>query len=212
MNEENTAKSRLSDLIKRKIPVAGDASSAAGAIPKTYEAQADTDNGAAMKTLGGNADAHWPTSIIGAFVGMLIGTLPASIWALIFGFSFSPLYLLVPLCVYYGIRILNGHEGTRGFILTVIFSLLGLYLTVLSCLATVDVLKFKMFVFNLPLITIAMIGKSDVLTSPAFSSANVFPVVFTVIGAALAYELLMRRAVPSGDSASDTENAQTDVL
>jgi hypothetical protein len=98
--------------------------------------------------------------------------------------------------------------GRRGFILTVLFTLLGLYLTALSCQAVGDVLKFGMSVINLPLVTIGMIGKKGVLPSPAFSAANVFPVVFTAIGAALAYELLRRKKPASTPEADEevTEN------
>ncbi len=61
-----------------------------------------------------------------------------------------------------------------------------------------------------------MIGKKGVLPSPAFSAANVFPVVFTAIGAALAYELLRRNsrdATPRADAeAADAEAAETENL
>ena len=158
--------------------------------------------------LAGNHEAHWPISVVGAFIGMLAGTLPASIWALVFSGVFTPLYVFVPLFIYYGIRIFRGYDGRRGFVLTLIFSLLGLYLTALSVLATVDVLRFKMFILNLPLVTIGMIGKSGIPSSPFLSSANVFPVVFTAIGVALAYELLMKRrrdAIAETDAAANSK-------
>jgi hypothetical protein len=164
---------------------------------ETAELDADAGDDAPVAVKLDNTDAHWPASIVGAFVGMLVGTLPESIWTLVFREPFSPLYLFVPLCVFCGIKILRGYMGRRGFILTVIFSLLGLYLTALSVQAVGDMLKLTMSVFYLPLVTIAMIGEKGVLPSPAFSSANVFPVVFTAIGAALAHELLMRNRQPA---------------
>ena len=139
-----------------------------------------------------NPDAHWPISIVGAFAGMLVGTLPSSIWALVFDASFSPLYAFVPLCVYFGIRLFRGFTGKRGFILTMIFSLVGLYLAALSSLAVEDILHYGMSVFYLPLVTIAMIGKGGLLSSSVISSANIFPIIFMAIGAAVSYELLMK--------------------
>ncbi len=204
--EEKTKKNSHIDKIKRKPheehPAAEHDASSTDDIPN------DADVVASAATLEAGSDAHWPISIIGAFVGMLIGTLPASIWALIFGFSFTPLYLLVPLCIYFGIRLFRGVDGKRGLILIIIFSLIGLYLTALSCQATVDVVRFKMSILNLPLVTIAMIGKSGVLPSPAFSSANVFPVVFTAIGVMLTYEPLRKL---KGSSENNHQNENTDI-
>ena len=198
--EETAANTFLGLIKRRKDAVPSDTADIMEA--------AETDANDAPAAIKLDSDAHWPVSIVGAFIGMLVGTLPASIWTLIFGASFSPLYLLMPLCVFYGIKILRGYMGRRGFILTVLFSLLGLYLTALSCQAVGDVMKFKMSVFQLPLVTIAMIGEKGALPSPAFSSANVFPFVFTAIGAALAHELLMRNeraAVSPADEAAEPE-------
>ncbi len=207
MKEEKSLKNRFAALINRK-KTKGEASENTDASLKTNNTQADINaSPAATETKPGKKDdAHWPTSIIGAFVGMLAGTLPAAAWALIFGASFSPLYLLVPLAVYYGIKLMGKLEGPRGLALLIIFTAIGLYLTLLSCQAAGDVLKYKMSVFNLPLVTITLIGRSGVLPAPFFSSANVFPVVFAAIGTALAYEPLMKNANPHED-ASDARGA-----
>jgi hypothetical protein len=195
--DDTTSKKDLNDGTENFEPTDG--------MMDTEPLENDAADGAKLRD---NPDAHWPASIVGALVGMLVGTLPASLWALIFGFSFTPLYILVPLCVYAGIRILRGCDGRRGFILLVVFSLLGLYLTALSVLATADVLKYKMPVFNLPLVTITMIGQKGALPSPAFSAANVFPVVFTAIGAAVSYELLRRKTRADADDSVADESAE----
>lgn len=138
-------------------------------------------------------DTLLPISIVSGIVGMLVGTLPASIWIMIFRTSFSPLYILVPLSIYFGLRLLKGYTGYRGVIITVIFSLFGLYLTVLSSLAAIDVIEFKMFILSLPLATATLIGKSGVLPSPVISSANIFPVMFTAFGTLWTCVLLLAR-------------------
>lgn len=157
--------------------------------------------------LSGKNDTQLPTSIVGGLIGMLAGTLPAAIWVLIFRVPFSPLYVFLPLLVYGGIRVFRGYREKRGFIVTCIFSVLGFYLTLLSCQAALDVLKYKMLFINLPLVTITRIGKSGALSGPVFSSAYVFPALFAILGGALAYLLLMKKSTPASvpEPEADTE-------
>lgn len=140
----------------------------------------------------GKHDALVPVTVIGALLGMLAGTLPPAVWVLVFGVSFPPLYLLPPLAIWLGIRVFKGHAGLHGAVVNTVFSIAGLYLTLLSCQAADHILRFKMSVFSLPLVTAAMIGRSDALPGPVFTAAYVFPAVFTVIGLVLARELHMR--------------------
>lgn len=140
-------------------------------------------------------DPLLPISVVGGLVGMLIGILPATIWLLIFGASFSPLYIFLPLIIYLGIKIFKGYNGKRGIITTCIFTLIGTYLTMLSCQAALEVAKYykyHMSFLSVPLVTITKIGKSNALPGPLFSAAYVFPAVFIILGVLLAYELLMQ--------------------
>jgi hypothetical protein len=146
--------------------------------------------------LGARPEALLPVSVVGGIVGMLIGTLPASVWVLLFGTSFSPMYVFLPLFIYLGIRVFRGCRDRRGFAVACILSVIGFFLTVLSCQAALDVLKFKMLFLNLPLVTVTMIGGGGSLSEPVFSSTYLFPVLFTALGVMLVYELMLRPQEP----------------
>lgn len=135
-------------------------------------------------------DALLPISVFGGLVGMLAGTLPAAVWVLIFGVSFSPLYVFLPIFIYWGIKAFKGCRDRRGFAVCCILSVIGFYLTFLSCAAALDVLKFGMSFLNLPLVTITLIGRTTTLSAPFFSSVYIFPLLFTILGILIVYELM----------------------
>jgi hypothetical protein len=143
-------------------------------------------------------DALLPVTVVGGLLGMLAGTLPATVWYLIFGRSFSFMYLFLPLLVYLGIRLLRGYGGRRGIVAASIFTAFGFYLTLLSCRAAAFVLYWKGMSFvNVPFVTITMIGQRGVLQGSAVSTAYILPFVFTLIGMFLAGELLLAKRAPS---------------
>jgi hypothetical protein len=161
---------------------------------KRLAALASRPLGAAAEALAARYDAVIPVSVIGGLIGMLAGTLPAAVWVLLFGASFPPLYALMPLLIWLAIKVFKGLTGRGGVITTAVFSLFGLYLTLLSCQAADHILRFRMSVFDLPLVTAAMIGRRGMLPGPVLSSAIVYPVIFTALGLFLAYELFMHSA------------------
>lgn len=138
-------------------------------------------------------DAMFPMTIVGSLTGMLVGTLPAALWVLISGVPFSPLYVFLPLCIYWGIKSFKGYTDRRGFALICIFTVIGFYLAILSCAAAAYVTSYKMLFFNLPLVTITLIGNSDVFAGPIISSVYIFPLLFTILGVLLSHELLLHK-------------------
>lgn len=142
-------------------------------------------------------DVRLPMSIVGCVAGMLIGTLPAALWTLIFGVTFPLLYAFMPLLIYLGIKVFKGYAGKRGIIMTVGFSLVGFYLTLLSCSAADWLLQFKMPFTYLPFVTVKLIGRGDALPAEIFSSAYIYPALFTILGVLLAYMLLYRPQPPN---------------
>jgi hypothetical protein len=142
------------------------------------------------------SDVLFPATLVGGLLGMLDGTLPASLWYLIFRASFTPLYVLLPLCIYLGIKLFRGFTGRRGMIALCVFSVIGFYLTLLSIQAAAYIMKFQMLFLNLPLVTVTLIGQRGVLTGPVFSSEYAFPFVFSLLGVFLAKELLMHHIAP----------------
>lgn len=172
------------------------AAAAPQAVPKDEEVSGGTGESSGLKHYARH-DALLPISIVGGLCGMLVGTLPAAIWVLIFGKSFSPMFMFLPLTIFWGITAFKGCTQKRGFIVTCVFSVVGFYLTVLSCQASLYVLKYKVLYLNLPFVTATLIGRSDALPGPILSSAYIFPFVFTLLGVFLVYELASREEMPS---------------
>ena len=138
-------------------------------------------------------DALLPATVVGGLVGTLVGTLPVTVWYLIFRFSFAPMYVFLPLSIYLGLKLFRGFRGKRGLIALCVFTVIGFYLTLLSVEAAAYALRLHMLVFNVPLVTVTLIGQHGVLTGPVFSSAYIFPFVFSLLGVFLSEEFLMRK-------------------
>jgi hypothetical protein len=159
--------------------------------------------------LSARHDALLPISVVGGLLGMLAGTLPASVWVMLFGVSFAPMYVFMPLLIYTGIKVFKGSLDKRGFIVACILSVIGYYLTVLSCQAALDILKYKMLFTSLPLVTATLIGSSEGFVGPVLSPSYVFPALFTMLGILLVYELMHRKpeqaAAAEIDPDPDTE-------
>lgn len=155
----------------------GDASFSEDTLSETSKASFKNEQGPNT-----HFDTSLPMSVIACFVGMLAGTLPATIWTLIFRFSFIPLYALLPIAVYCSIKLFRGRMGRQGLILTIIFSLLGAYLTAASCQAALFVVQYKMLFLNIPLVAIAMLGRAESLPGSVLSAATLFPVIFSLLG------------------------------
>ncbi len=169
-------------------------------IQKDEPSDASVPSGNTGLHLSAKYDALLPVSVVGGTLGMLAGTLPAAVWVLLFGVSFEPTYVFLPVFIYLGIKTFKGSMDKLGFAVVCILSVIGYYLTVLSCRAALDIIKFKMLFTSLPLVTAKLIGKSGVFTGPLFSSAHVCTALFTILGVMLVYELMRQKT---------TQNMQT---
>ncbi|NLA85689.1 MAG: hypothetical protein GX847_00075 [Clostridiales bacterium] len=162
-------------------------------IQKDEPSDASVPSGNTGLRLSARYDALLPVSVVGGTLGMLAGTLPAAVWVLLFGASFEPTYVFLPLLIYLGIKTFKGSMDKLGFVVVCILSVIGYYLTVLSCHAALDVVKFKMLFTSLPQVTAKLIGASGVFAGPLFSSSYVCTALFTIIGVMLVYELMRQK-------------------
>jgi len=133
-------------------------------------------------------DGLMPTSIIGAFLGMLVSTIPAVIGVLLFKTNVHILFAAIPFCIFGGIIIFKGFRDKRALILTIIFTLIGAYLTLASCIAAEYVMSYKMNIFNIPLVTLTKLISPEILKS--VTSDIVFPIIFMILGIAVSWEFL----------------------
>lgn len=71
---------------------------------------------------------YYTTGILGAFLGMLVGIIPSVLSLLITGEAISALFLLIPLSIYFGYKILGGRMDRFVLYFTILLSLGSVYL------------------------------------------------------------------------------------
>lgn len=74
-------------------------------------------------------EGNYITGTIGAFLGMLIGSLPAILVSYFGGWIVFILYIFIPYAIFYGYRLLKGRISNVTYIITILFSILGMVWT-----------------------------------------------------------------------------------
>lgn len=162
-------------------------------------------------------DGLLPVSLLAALIGALLGIIPATLLTYLTGIVFYPFFVAAPLLAYMFNSLLKGGRDIRAFIAISVFSLACAYTTALACQAALYISAHKMPIFEILLLTGLELGKSGVL--PASASAYIYPLVFTVFGAAVSWELMRGLLRPTGeaedidayedpDSSEDTEKTE----
>lgn len=72
--------------------------------------------------------------ILGALLGMLVGILPIFLCNLALGFSFMPLYLVIPMGSTLGFKLFQGPNSRKGKNIVAVFSVLGMIAAILLIL------------------------------------------------------------------------------
>ncbi|UOO38423.1 hypothetical protein IZU99_03990 [Oscillospiraceae bacterium CM] len=130
-----------------------------------------------------------PMSIVGGFCGVILAVLPTTVLTYITGTVFWPLFVLPPIFVYAGIRLFKGFDDRRAVVLTGFYTVLGVYLTALSCQAALDVIRFQMSFLSIPLILLMSIGRHAAADVSLFSTAVIYPMIFTMLGFIIILEI-----------------------
>ncbi len=73
------------------------------------------------------AAGSYLTGLIGALLGGLVGTIPSILAALLAERVFALLYALIPICAYYGYKLLRGKMNKGAFVCTLLSSLVNLF-------------------------------------------------------------------------------------
>ena len=134
-------------------------------------------------------DGLLPVSIVGAFFGMLVGMLPLIALIVLMHTTYSVLFLTIPLGICGGIILLKGCRDYRAVILTVVFSLAGIYLTLLFRDAAVFAALYNIPPSNIPMIAITNIGRFDFEISTNF----VYALIFAALGILISRELFRKK-------------------
>lgn len=134
-----------------------------------------------------------PISIVGALLGMLVGIIPSIIGILLFKSTYAVLFLTIPLGICGGIIMLKGYRDKCALILMIIFSLLGVYLTIVIYESAIFAVLYNMSLFNIPLITILMFGSADIWSS--FSLNSIYAFIFVALGVWISWEILAKQKI-----------------
>ena len=152
-------------------------------------------------------DGLLPVSVLAALIGAILGFIPAAIFTYLTGTIFYPLFLAAPLLAYLFNSLLKGGRDIRALISVAVLSLASAYITALSCQAAIYAAANNLSLFRIPLITILSIGDSDVI--PASASAYLYPLIFTLFGVAVVWELFrgMKRVDLEPEDVDDVDDA-----
>ncbi|MEL4105487.1 hypothetical protein AAFA46_01415 [Oscillospiraceae bacterium WX1] len=152
-----------------------------------------------------------PMSIVGGFCGVILAVLPTTVLTYITGAVFWPFFILPPIFAYAGIRLFKGFDDRRAVVLAGFYTVLGVYLTALSCQAALDVIRFQMSFLSIPLILLMSIGRHAAAKLSLFSAAVVYPLIFTMLGFIIIMEFNAhhRRMVQPPDNGTANDGGST---
>lgn len=123
--------------------------------------------------------------LLGAFAALLIISVCCAVSG---GIRYFP-YILIPLCVCFATVILKGNKGTWGFVISAVFSAVGMFFVPAFAAAVEYAGKQGISALSVPLIAFSKVGEVNFFTDISFSSASVFPIVFVVIGLAVVWQI-----------------------
>lgn len=67
------------------------------------------------------------TGLLGAILGMIIGTLPSLLTIVMLEYIYAILFALIPICAYYGYKLFNGKMNKSALIISIIMAILGVF-------------------------------------------------------------------------------------
>ena len=77
--------------------------------------------------------------ILGAILGMLVGTLPTLLTVVFLDYEYAILFALMPVCAYFGYKLFGGKMNTAAIVVTVIMAVLGVYMVMFECAVYSDI-------------------------------------------------------------------------
>ena len=129
-----------------------------------------------------------PFSLLAALIGAILGLIPATACAFLFGIFFYPLFVAAPLLIFLFNKLFKGGRDIRTLIITAVFSLASAYVTALASQVSIYVSAFGIPVSEIPRITYLLSTTEGAW--PPMDSAYIYPLVFVALGLGLAWELL----------------------
>lgn len=79
--------------------------------------------------------------IIGAILGMLVGTIPSLLTIVFLGMEYAVLFALIPICAYYGYKFLGGKMNRVAIVVTIIMAVIGVYMLTFEYVTYLDIVE-----------------------------------------------------------------------
>jgi len=80
--------------------------------------------------------------ILGALIGMMIGTIPSLLTIIFAETEYAVLFALIPICAYFGYKLFGGRMNRAALIVTVIMAVLGVYVMTFELFVYIDIVEY----------------------------------------------------------------------
>ena len=128
-------------------------------------------------------------SILGGLVGMIIAVLLCTGIYCAFGKIPYIIFFLFPFCICIISMLFGGSLRVSGIIIEAVFIFIGLFIFPAFCVACNNVIDAGLSPLSIPLVAITEIGSNNFLSGFSFSSFYVFPVLISIIGIAISWQI-----------------------
>ena len=137
--------------------------------------------------------------IIGALIGMLVGTIPNLLTIAYMNREYAVLFALIPVCSYFGYKLLRGKMDKFALVISIVMSILGVFLLYFEYVGFMMIHDYGYTLSQVKTVMPDIIRDSDVWHDILTGSLQEF--LFTAIGVFIAWRLI------SGTAAGTAANA-----
>lgn len=130
--------------------------------------------------------------IIGGILGAIVGVLPSFLSVVLVEKIYALLFALIPLCIYYGYKLLKGKMNKVVIVLTVILSVLSVYMIEMLLLAYYMVSDYGLLISEAIQLVGASLLEPSVWTAMTMDALTSF--LFVALGIWIAWGRISRTA------------------
>ena len=136
----------------------------------------------------GRHRGSYALGFLGAFLGMVIGTLPTFCTIAFLGMEFSLFFALIPICAYFGYKLLGGRMNMAAVVVTLIMSVLAIFLLYFEMILFSVMQMYEIGLGEGLLFLLEELGDAEVWLEIALSSTQ--ELLFTALGVVVAWRII----------------------
>lgn len=138
------------------------------------------------------SEGNYFTGIIGGILGAIVGVLPSFLSVVLVEKIYAILFALIPLCIYYGYKLLKGKMNKVVIVLTIILSVLSVYMIEMLLLAYYMVSDYGLLISEAIQLVGASLLEPSVWTAMTMDALTSF--LFVALGIWIAWGRISRTA------------------